>query len=392
MKVLIVDDARDVLIILKTWLKQMGHEVLSADDGEQAWEILQHEEVQVVISDWKMPKLDGLGLCRKIRESYYPNYIYIILLTGMSSKKDLIAGLNAGADDFAKKPLVVDELEVRLNSAKRVLNLEQSLGEQNTMLQKAYDELSDTHRIIERDLHHASVLQQAMLPNKWQETIDISWFYRPALQVGGDTFNCFMPTPDVFVFYMVDVSGHGISSALMSIFIHTMLSVKINQYLEEDFSKNKLALLPEEIVNYLNKEITTQSGLDHYCTMVFGIASLSEGKIHYVQAGHPNPFFFRPKDKQIIELKGDGFPVGLLEDATYETNSIDFHPSDQLLVYSDGFSDVLADAYKDKDMAGCLADSIQKHVMHDIEKSLLIDEVIAHQQDDISIFVMEFNT
>ena len=392
MKVLIVDDARDVLIILRTWLKQMGHEVLSASDGEQAWQILQKKEVQVVISDWKMPKLDGLGLCRKIRETYFPNYIYIILLTGMSGKKDLIEGLNAGADDFAKKPLVIEELEVRLNSAKRVVELEQSLGEKNTMLQKAYDELSETHRIIERDLQHASVLQQAMLPDKWSERVGISWFYRPALQVGGDTFNCFMPTKDVFVFYMVDVSGHGVSSALMSIFIHTLLSMKINQYVKEDFSGDKLAELPEEIVNYLNKEITKQPGLDHYCTMVFGVASLGEGKIHYVQAGHPNPFFFRPKDKEIIELKGDGFPVGLIEHAEYETHSIDFYPSDQLLLYSDGFSDLLADAYKDKDMTSCLADSIRKHVMHDIEKGLLIDEVVSHQQDDISIFVMEFNT
>ena len=142
MNILVVDDAPEVLLILKTVLEKQGHTVTTASDGEAAWSLFSRSKAfQIVISDWVMPKLDGLGLCQRIRQEPHSKYTYIILLTGMSGKTNLISGISAGADDFATKPINSEELEVRLRSAKRILDLEKSLAKQNEALEIANDKL-----------------------------------------------------------------------------------------------------------------------------------------------------------------------------------------------------------------------------------------------------------
>lgn len=142
MDILVVDDAPDTRLIIKSVLKKLGHNVTTAEDGEEAWSLLcNSDKFQIVISDWVMPNLDGLGLCQRIRREPFSKYTYIILLTGMSGKTNLISGIAAGADDFATKPINSEELEVRLRSAKRILDLEQTLAQQNEALERANTQL-----------------------------------------------------------------------------------------------------------------------------------------------------------------------------------------------------------------------------------------------------------
>ena len=142
MDILVVDDAPDTRLIIKSVLKKLGHNVTTAEDGEQAWTMLcEGDHFQIVISDWVMPNLDGLGLCQRIRNEPFSKYTYIILLTGMSGKTNLISGIAAGADDFATKPINSEELEVRLRSAKRILDLEKTLAQQNDELERANKKL-----------------------------------------------------------------------------------------------------------------------------------------------------------------------------------------------------------------------------------------------------------
>ena len=142
MDILVVDDAPDTRLIIKSVLLKLGHNVTTAEDGEEAWKLLcSSDDYQIVISDWVMPNLDGLGLCQRIRNEPFSKYTYIILLTGMSGKTNLISGIAAGADDFATKPINSEELEVRLRSAKRILNLEKTLAFQNEELERANKKL-----------------------------------------------------------------------------------------------------------------------------------------------------------------------------------------------------------------------------------------------------------
>ncbi len=130
MRVLIADDDIISRAVVKALLLKWGYEVLEAGDGNQAWNILKEKDSpHLVLLDWMMPGIDGLELCKRLRQSGDNTYHYIILLTGRDSKEDIIGGLNAGADDYITKPFMPEELEMRLRVGKRILNLQQSLNE-----------------------------------------------------------------------------------------------------------------------------------------------------------------------------------------------------------------------------------------------------------------------
>lgn len=123
-KVLIVDDDEIALEMLKTVLVSAGYEVETAPDGLKAWGRIALGGVRMVISDWQMPGMDGLELCRRIRSAGLADYVYVILVTGRDSDDDVVEGLSAGADDFITKPFNPAELNVRVRAGARVLALE----------------------------------------------------------------------------------------------------------------------------------------------------------------------------------------------------------------------------------------------------------------------------
>jgi len=123
-KILVVEDEDISREMLAEALLEFGHEVLIASDGEAATEIIQKNRLQLVISDWMMPKMNGVELCKWIRSQDFPWYIYIILLTARSQTEDVIEGLSAGADEFLAKPFDPAELRVRIRTADRILSLE----------------------------------------------------------------------------------------------------------------------------------------------------------------------------------------------------------------------------------------------------------------------------
>ncbi len=124
MKILIVDDDDVALDVLEHALTQAGHEVVAAHDGREALELLQTDSCRLVISDWMMPEMDGLELCRQIRSTGSGPYIYVLLLTCRGETKDIVEGFSAGADDFITKPFDPDELCVRVGAGERILSLD----------------------------------------------------------------------------------------------------------------------------------------------------------------------------------------------------------------------------------------------------------------------------
>ena len=126
--VLIADDDAMFRRILQTWLESWGYRVIIAKDGAQAWSILQHEHPpELLILDWVMPGIDGTELCRRIRERQRSPYQYILLATGKDDKRDVVMGLEAGADDYLTKPFDRNELRARLRVGRRILTLQQDL-------------------------------------------------------------------------------------------------------------------------------------------------------------------------------------------------------------------------------------------------------------------------
>jgi len=124
MQILIVDDDPIQLALLENALAELGHKVLTAANGREAMRTLKGGHCRMVVTDWLMPEMDGLELCRAVREEDLGRYVYVVLLTGKERTSNVVEGLSAGADDFMTKPFEPSELAVRINVGARVLSLE----------------------------------------------------------------------------------------------------------------------------------------------------------------------------------------------------------------------------------------------------------------------------
>lgn len=134
MIVLVADDDPGSLLVAKAAVDRSGYDCLTAKDGDEAWAIFLEHRPDVVVTDWMMPGLDGLALCRAIRAQAADLYTYIVLLTSQGSRDDVLAGLEAGADDYVTKPLDPFVLHTRLLVAKRVTTLHADLAHYRKML------------------------------------------------------------------------------------------------------------------------------------------------------------------------------------------------------------------------------------------------------------------
>jgi putative two-component system response regulator len=160
MKILVVDDDDIALAVAKKVLENGRYEVELAEDGETALEILRSTDIQILISDWNMPKITGIDLCHYLRSSPSIGYIYIILVTSRSSKEDMVLGLSAGADDFISKPLEPAELLVRVRNAERVLALETTSMMLFSLAKLAESKDADTGNHLERVRAYAQAIAE----------------------------------------------------------------------------------------------------------------------------------------------------------------------------------------------------------------------------------------
>ncbi len=128
MEILIAEDDPVSRRILQAHLAKWGYEVVSACDGEEAWKVLQQpDSPKLAVLDWMMPAMDGVEVIRKLREQPGQSYVYVLLLTAKGQKEDLVAGLDAGADDYVTKPFDAQELQARIRTGRRILDLQDQL-------------------------------------------------------------------------------------------------------------------------------------------------------------------------------------------------------------------------------------------------------------------------
>jgi two-component system, cell cycle response regulator len=144
LRLLLVEDEPTQRKLVERQLQRAGYAVETASNGEEALEKIVSGQFQLLLTDWEMPGMDGRTLCRRVREANLPTYLYILLLTSHSSTDDVVAGLEAGADDYLRKPANEAELLARLNSGRRIVRLEQSLRDANVKIQQ----LSETDSLV----------------------------------------------------------------------------------------------------------------------------------------------------------------------------------------------------------------------------------------------------
>ncbi len=135
MQVVVAEDDRVSRTMIVRTLAKWGYTVHESANGREAWKALQESKAQLLVTDWEMPVMDGVELCRSVREAALPYYVFIILVTSKGQKEEIIEGLRSGADDFLAKPFDRDELQVRLRVAERIVALESQLREARARLE-----------------------------------------------------------------------------------------------------------------------------------------------------------------------------------------------------------------------------------------------------------------
>jgi len=342
-RVLIVDDSRVQRRILSSSLKRWGYEVLEADSGISALEICKREPVNLILSDWMMPGMNGLEFCVAFRELERENYGYFILLTSKSEKDEVAHGLDIGADDFLTKPVNASELRARIRAGERIQEMERELTEKNRIVSNALAEIQCLYDTIDRDLIEAKKLQQSLVKERYRNlgSAEISLLLRPSGHVGGDLVGFFPISKTQIGLFSIDVSGHGISSAMMTARLAGFLSgatPEQNLAIIHNDDGGYSARSPAKVAEHLNHLVLEEMDTEHYFTLLLAHLDLKSGAVVATQAGHPHPAIQHP-DGSVNLCGNGGLPVGLVPGATYEDFEINLSPGDRLFFMSDGITE-----------------------------------------------------
>ena len=330
-RILIADDHELSRFKLKTDLEKWGHEVTVAEDGEQAWELFQRHGFTIVVTDWMMPKLDGLELVKMIRAADQADYVYIIMLTAKAEKHDIVAGMGAGADDFLSKPFHRDELQVRLRAGIRITKLNRQLNE--------------TNRRLERGLEAAAHIQQSFLPTVKPQFkgYDFAWGHNPCGKLGGDMFNVVALGDGQVGAYVLDVTGEGVPAAMLA----TMLS----RTLAPASDPTSILVAQRRWVRGARSRAGGgRPGIEPAIQHARGKAVLHAGVWHPAPGIAPagvherrapaGDFFANRSAPTMLYL--EGFPIGMApESEPFQQRSVVLQPGDRILIYSDGVPDAM---------------------------------------------------
>jgi sigma-B regulation protein RsbU (phosphoserine phosphatase) len=344
MRILIAEDNPVSRYLLENFLQKWGYEVVSAADGAEAWQLFVRDEFPIVISDWMMPEMDGLELIHRIRSCQRPGYVYIMLLTAKSQKTDLVQGMEGGADDFVTKPFDRDELRVRLQAGERIIRLEQSLAQRNKELAAANANITSANERMKKDLQAAAQAQEAFLPSAPPDVrgVNFAWMCKPCEELAGDILNVFWLDEKHVGLYLLDVSGHGVAAALLSVTLSRVLVPAPDQssLLRQPIagSSGHRPVLPARVAEQLNRLFPMDPTTGQYFTLLYGILDLDTGEFHYVAAGHPGPIYL-PHNTEPKILAVPALPIGICKEARYEEHSVSLRPGDRLYLYSDGITE-----------------------------------------------------
>jgi phosphoserine phosphatase RsbU/P len=338
MRILVVEDDPMQRLILVSLLRRHGHDVVAVSDGAAAWEELRRNTFNIVFTDWMMPGMSGLELIRRIRTAGFGRYVYAIVCTSRSSRADLVEGMRSGADDYIEKPIHEDELLVRLAAGERVIDLEWRLEEKNRKLEESNQSLKKAYETIRDDLDAAARMQQSLLPQAGTiHGIHCNSLFLPASVVAGDVFNFFSIGSNSVGFYLLDVSGHGIPAAMLSVTLSKVLTTRpeASSPLVEQTQEGSPYTIrpPHEALSELNDRFQDQN--DMYFTMVYGVLDKDSGCLRLAQAGHPAPILLR-KDKPPETLGDGGFPLGMLPNRSFDALEYQVEKGDRLFLCSDG--------------------------------------------------------
>ncbi len=345
---LIIDDDDVVRASLAAYLDDSGFRVLQAPSGPKGLELFDSERPDLVICDLRMPQMDGLELIRLISERQ--NDLPVIVVSGAGVMNDAVEALRLGAADYLIKPL--EDLAMLEHSVRRALDRSRLRLENRRyreQLETANRDLQASLHLLQEDQDAGRQVQMNMLPVTPWTTDDFHFAHQiiPSLYLSGDFVDYFRVDEHRIGFYLADVSGHGASSA----FVTVLLKFMTTRLLYESRRGGTLReFKPSEVLDHINRGLINCK-LGKHVTMLGGVIDQERNVLHYSIGGHlPMPVLYDGERARYLE--GRGLPVGLFVDATYDDFEMVLPERFSLTLLSDGILDLLpGDTLKDKESA-----------------------------------------
>ncbi|WP_027720176.1 SpoIIE family protein phosphatase [Maridesulfovibrio zosterae] len=374
-RVLFVDDDVNILTSFRNLLRK-EFKIDTADHPEKALQMFRDNgPYPVVVSDLKMPDMDGLTLLSEIGKLNEDSVG--IILTGHADIHAAVTALNQGyVFRFLTKPTERDTLLKVINAG-----LDQ------------YELITDNKlkaRIIKEDLNSAAFIQQSFLPeiDSNINNLSLNWLFKPSGDVGGDMFDLIKLDEDNTGFYLMDISGHGVSAALAAISVSRLLSGSAHLVQQQNITS------PGDLLKQLDSDFPIER-LNKHFTMFYGIVNKSRETLRYSSAGHLPPILQR-RDGTIEQLERGGSVIGINIGIPFEEDEIPFNAGDRLFVYTDGLSEYESPSHEmfgEQRLISIITENASRYskavLDHIYEEMLKFGENLP-LQDDVTICCLEF--
>lgn len=350
---LVIDDEPFVRDSLTAYLEDSGYRVYEAADGREGLELFNQLQPDLVLLDLKMPNMDGLTLLKELGQ--HPSDTPVIVISGAGVMSDVVQALRYGASDYLIKPIA--DMEVLEHAIARCLE-QGKLRRENLryrqQLEEANRELRASLSALQQDQQAGRHVQMKMLPPTPKRFGSYRFSHRivPSLYLSGDFVDYFLVGKDYVVFFIADVSGHGASSAFVTVLLKNLFARKRSDYLHRD---DPAILSPAAMLDRANRELMA-TDIGKHVTLCVGVLDTRGNTLLYSVAGHlPAPIL--AGGGQARYLEGKNPPVGLFEDAEYSAELLQLPDEFVLTLFSDGILEVLQETgleAKERHLLGAL--------------------------------------
>jgi len=385
-KLLIIDDDTIVRQNIVAYLEDSGFQVFQAADGPTGLASFREHKPDLVLTDLRMPVIDGLQVLRSIHEES-PDAA-VIVISGAGVISDVVEALRLGASDYLIKPVV--DMEMLVHSVRKTLEAKE-LQVQNRQyreeLELANRDLKDHLRILERDQQAGRHVQQRLLPPKVADRGDYQICQRvvPSLFLSGDFLDHAYITQRYLAFYVADVSGHGASSAFVTIWLKHLVYWMVRD--EGLFSTEaSFESGTDDMLRQINEELH-DTQLNHHLTFFVGVIDTHTNELHYSVAGHlPMPVLMSNGRAEFLE--GKGKPVGIFKNVGWDIYRQRLPDDFSLACFSDGVLEILPPEGLEEKEAKLLELLAQSDGTLDNICELLALDRIEEAPDDIAIMTV----
>ncbi len=386
--ILAVDDTPANLQVLTGMLKERGYKVRPVPSGKLALMAARHDPPDLILLDINMPEMTGFEVCRALKGDKALKDIPIIFISALTEPLDKANAFALGGVDYLTKPFQMDELHARVKTHLKIRRLHMQLEASNNKLALINERMS-------RDLKAAARIQRTFLP---RATLSVpgarfAWVYRPCDELAGDGLNVIALGDGKVALYVLDVSGHGVTAALLSVALCRLLSPASDPSSILSRGGGGEITSPVDVVNELNRLFPFDSATAQFATLIYGIWDPKTHEFRYVSAGHPGPVHL-PKGGEPVTLASQGFPIGLGTEP-YVERVVRLEAGDRLYLVSDGVIEAMSPLGKTYGHERLLAtigsrrDEALSASVGQIVEDLDVWHETEKAKDDISILAME---